>query len=212
MKKTKIKLSTRNKFILSGLITTTALVIGSGIWAVSEVQDKMDNLYQNYAQTISKTLAVNSSINDETKIKEQLSGIINTAKDILYIEYRDENNRLIFSTKDEDKSNDNEAKIVVSSPVYLQNSSDEQVIGSVSIAMNGNGIKNISQTTKNTLFMVFLLTWLTFMAVLVVNAILVGRELELLQDGVKQISTGQFGVKLETPDSGSGIQKLTEVS
>ena len=204
MEKTKIKLSTRNKFILAGLITTTALVIGSGIWAISEVQEKMDNLYQNYAQTISKTLAVNSP--DTDAVKERLNELITTTKDILYIEYRDENNNLIFSTKD--KETPNEAKIVVSSPVYSEEN-PEQIIGSVSIAMNGISIKDVAKTTQNTLFMVFLLTWLTFMAVLIVNAILVGRELELLQDGVKQISTGQFGVKLETSDSGSGIQKLT---
>ena len=203
MEKTKVKLSTRNKFILAGLITTTALVIGSGIWAVSEVQDKMENLYQDYAQTISKTLAVNSA--DNEIIKARLEGILTATKDILYIEYRDENNNLIFSTKNEGNE---DAKIIVSSPVYSQEN-PEQIIGSVSIAMNGFSIKDIAKTTQNTLFMVFLLTWLTFMAVLIVNAILVGRELELLQDGVKQISTGQFGVKLETPDSGSGMQKLT---
>ena len=75
--------------------------------------------------------------------------------------------------------------------------------------MNGLGIKDVAKTTQNTLFMVFLLTWLTFMAVLIVNAILTGRELELLHDAVNRISTGQFGVKLETPDSGSEIKKLT---
>lgn len=208
-RKEKIKLSTRNKFILAGLITTTALVIGSGIWAISEVQDKMDSLYQNYAQTISKTLSIDSGAFEENKseiIKERLSGLLKVAKDILYIEYRNENNELVYIAKSEKKFKESDAKIVVSAPVY---SKDNDIIGSVSIAMNGLGIKDVAKTTQNTLFMVFLLTWLTFMAVLIVNAILTGRELELLHDAVNRISTGQFGVKLETPDSGSEIKKLT---
>ncbi|MBR6162394.1 PAS domain S-box protein [bacterium] len=208
-RKEKIKLSTRNKFILAGLITTTALVIGSGIWAISEVQNKMDTLYQNYAQTISKTLSIDSGAFEENKseiIKERLGGLLKVAKDILYIEYRNENNELVYAAKSEKKFKNTDAKIVVSAPVY---SKDNDIIGSVSIAMNGLGIKDVAKTTQNTLFMVFLLTWLTFMAVLIVNAILTGRELELLHDAVNRISTGQFGLKLETPDSGSEIKKLT---
>ena len=208
-RKEKIKLSTRNKFILAGLITTTALVIGSGIWAISEVQSKMDGLYQSYAQTISKTLSIDSAAFEENRseiIKERLSGLLKVAKDILYIEYRNENNELVYIAKGEKKFKDTDTKIVVSAPVY---SKDNDLIGSVSIAMNGLGIKDVAKTTQNTLFIVFLLTWLTFMAVLIVNAILTGRELELLHDAVNQISTGQFGVKLETPDSGSEIKKLT---
>ena len=72
--------------------------------------------------------------------------------------------------------------------------------------MSGKGIELISTATKKTLFGIFILTWLTFAIILLLNMTFMSRELKKLYEGVKQIAIGKFGYKVESEH----MQELTE--
>ena len=83
-----------------------------------------------------------------------------------------------------------------------------QVVGSVTIGLSGNIIDKISGTTRASLLLVFIITWIVFAAVVIVNTLLITKELRHILTGVRKISSGEFGYKLEGTDVSSDVQEL----
>ena len=83
-----------------------------------------------------------------------------------------------------------------------------RTIGSVSVALSGNIISLISSTTRASLLFVFTIAWVVFAFVILINTYLITRELRILQEGVKKISTGEFGCKIESQDVSNEVKEL----
>lgn len=216
MKTGKLSLSTQNKFILLGLIMSTLLIIVVAIFAIINIQKKLDSSYQEFGRIMAKTLAIESveitkEITAEEKaqtLKKHTSSIINSNEDISYIEFKDNNNKIIYSTKTDFPNKQNETRAVVSSPLILSEGEISQTVGTVTIGLAGKGIKAISHATRNSLFGIFSVAWLVFAIVILINTLLITRELGILHHGVKQISTGQFGYKLDPKGVSGEIKEL----
>ena len=56
----KVSLTTQNRLIISGLILSTVLIVAIAIFAIFNIQKKLNEGYQNFGQVISKTLAIES--------------------------------------------------------------------------------------------------------------------------------------------------------
>src|SRR5699024_9307632 len=71
-----------------------------------------------------------------------------------------------------------------------------------------NLAKVISNTTKNSMLVVFAMMWLIYTVVIVLNTILIRREFRILRRGVKEISSGNFGTILENKQASGEIKEL----
>lgn len=216
MKKTKLSLSTQNKFILLGLVMSTLLIVIVAIFAIINIQKKLDASYREFAQIMTKTLAIESveitkdidNVDRISTLKEHTSSIITSNQDISFIEFLDNQNNIIYSTKSDYPVRAKETRITISSPLVVTTGAGSKVIGSVSVGLAGNGIKSISAATRNSLFGIFSVAWVVFAIVILVNTLLITRELGILHHGVKQISTGQFGYKLDPKGVSGEIKEL----
>lgn len=216
MKKSKISLSTQNKFILLGLIMSTLLIIIVAIFAIINIQKKLDSSYREFAQIMTKTLAIESveitkDIPDYEKLntlRTHSRSIIDSNKDLSFIEFKDNLNNIIYSSKNDYPTRAKDTRINISSPLVVSTESGSQVIGSVTVGLAGKGIKSISQATRNSLFGIFSVAWVIFAIVILVNTLLITRELGILHHGVKQISTGKFGYKLDPKGVSGEIKEL----
>lgn len=216
MKKRNLSLSTQNKFILIGLIMSTMLIVVVAVFAITNIQKKLDASYNEFAQIMTKTLAIESieitkDVPDEEKIntlKAHTSSIINSNDDISFIEFKDNNNNIIYSTKTTYPQKAKKTRISISSPLVVAKTDGSQIVGVVSVGLGGKGIKSISTATRNSLFGIFSIAWIVFAIVILINTLLITRELGILHHGVKQISTGQFGYKLETKGVSGEIKEL----
>ena len=85
---------------------------------------------------------------------------------------------------------------------------EDKIIGSVHVWLSGASTLNISKATKNSMLVVFTVAWLVFTLVVLVNTILITRELSMLHHGVTKISTGDFGFKLEAKNTSGEIRDL----
>lgn len=212
----KISLTTQNRLILLGLISSTLLIILIAVLASLNIQNKLNEGYQNFGKIIAKTLAVESAdvIKDipefakYDKLKTHSQAILNSTDDIAFIEFRDTFGNVIYSSKDDYKRQAQDSKIAVSSPMSVRKDGKTVQMGSVMVGLSGRIINQISGTTRASLLFVFVVAWVVFALVILVNTYLITRELRILHHGVKKISSGQFGYKIQGKGVSSEVREL----
>ncbi len=212
----RINLNTQNRMILLGMIVSTILILAIALFLTNKVQEKLSQSYNELAQLLTKTIAIESV--ERTKDIEKnkrydalvyhTNLILDTNDSISFIEFKDEKGNIIFSSKETQKSRAKETKSSVSAPMSIHTTTGVKNTGSVTVGFSGKMIKSVILTTKNSMFFVFALAWLMLSAVMVLNTWLLTRELHSLHHGVRKISGGQFGYTLEDKDASGDIKEL----
>lgn len=216
MKKIKLNLNTQNRMILLGMVVSSLLIFFIALFLTNKVQEKLSQSYNELAQLLTKTVAIESveliKGTEESQKYDTLAYhtnlILNTNDSISFIEFKNDKGKIIYSSKDIEKSRAKETKSSVSAPMSIQTPEGIKNIGSVTVGFSGKMIKSVILTTKNSMFFVFALAWLVLSAVAVINTWLLTRELHSLHHGVKKISGGQFGYTLEDKDASGDIKEL----
>lgn len=208
----KLSFTTQNRLIIFGLVLSTLLIMAIAIFATVNIQKNLNESYQNFGQIISRTLAVESA--DMVKnmsekqareaFKKHSEMILKSQKDISFIEFRNTEGNLIYRNENSVKSKANRPNLSVSSPMNNEGGN----LGSVSVGLSGSIIDKVFSTTRVSLLFVFSVVWLVFAFVILVNTYLITRELKILHNGVRKISSGEFGYKIEGKDVSEEVQEL----
>lgn len=204
--------SAQNRLIVFGLVFSTMLIMAIAVFSSVNIQKNLNMSYHSFGQVISKTLAVESAdliknAPDKQKkeiLKTHSDLILKSNKDIVFVEFRDKNGKSIY--KSSNKNISKKSNISVSSP--MKNIQNGENIGSVIVGLSGDIAEKLSSTTRATMLFVFILAWLVFAFVVLINTYLITRELKILRDGVKRISSKEFGVKIESQDVSEEIKEL----
>ncbi len=212
----KVSLTTQNRLIIIGLILSTVLIVFIALFAIVNIQKKLNEGYKSFGQVISKMLAIEgieltnglSDVDTAQTLMSHAESILKSHNDIVLIEFRDKNGNLIYSGKNDNHKNIKKANITVTSPLETQINGAAAPLGTVTVALSGNVISQISSTTRASLLFVFVIAWVVFAFVILINTYLITRELRILQEGVKKISTGEFGYKIEDQDVSTEIKEL----
>lgn len=208
-----VSLTTQNRLIISGLLLSTILIVAIAVFAIFNIQKNLNEGYQNFGQIVSKALAIectelvehsSNSRNKET-LKTHADTIVASHNDIIFIEFRNSDGKLLYRTGAERNSSLKTSNIIVSSPMI--NSSGIN-IGSVTVGLSGNIISQISSTTRASLLFVFSVAWIVFAFVILINTYLITRELRILHNGVQKISTGEFGYTIKDKDVSAEVKEL----
>lgn len=206
--------TTQNRLIIFGLVLSTLLIMAIAVFATINIQKNLNEAYQNFGQVISKILAIESveitkdATGKETFeiLKTHSDSILKSHQDIVFIEFRDENGKLIYNAKNKSHKTSKKPNISVSSPMV--NIIDNSNIGSVTVGLSGSIVGKVSSTTRASILFVFVIVWLVFAFVILINTYLITRELRILHDGVSKISSGEFGYKIEGKDVSDEVQGL----
>ena len=209
-------MTTQNRLIILGLLSTTIVMLCLTCFAVNKIKKDLDYGYKNFGQIISKTLAIESveitkdipELSKYDTLRSHSLSILGSNDDIAFIEFKDVDSRTIYSSEEDYSKRAENAKIVVSSPMILKYGAKSQTVGSVVVGLSGSIIGEITDTTTTSLIMVFALTWGLIVLVMLAHTILSTKELKLLQDGVKQISSGTFGIKVESQGMNKEAKQL----
>lgn len=215
MKIRKLKLNKHTKIILTGLVAGSALIAVFGFYVISDIQNKMDRSYSEFAQLITKSIASQTAdlqnlkdAEKSTVLAKRLLPFFDKNEDVSYIEYKDEKNNIVYSSKADFPVFDDDTRISVSSPVIV----DNKIIGSVKVGMTGKGTTLFAISAKKSMLGIFVLTWSVFTLILLLSFFLMSKELEKLYKGVRQIATGQFGYKLESENMGELTAAFNDMS
>ena len=211
-------MTAQRKLILQGFILSTILLVFIAGLAVFNIQQNLNTGYKNFGQILSKTLAIESveitkDIPEAAKaetLRAHSDSILRSNEDIAFIEFRDANSKVIYSSRDSYYNQAQKAQISVSSPMIAKTPSGSTVVGSVMVGLSGTIIDNISTTTRASLIFAFVVAWLAVIAIVFMDTILITRELKQLHEGVQKISSGEFGYNIECKDSSREIQELCD--
>lgn len=213
----KISLTTQNRLILLGLVSSALFIVVIAFFTIVNIQQRLNDGYQNFGKIVSKTLAIESvaiikDIPEFAKydtLKSHSQTILNSNDDIAFIEFTDNRGNVIYSSKEDYSKQAQDSKIAVSSPMMVTKAPGKSYsIGSVMVGLSGNIINQISSATRVSLLFVFVVTWIVFGVVLLINTYLITRELRILHHGVRKISTGEFGYKIQGKDVSSDVREL----
>ncbi len=210
----KMSFTTQNRLIIFGLVLSTLLIMAIAIFAIVNIQKNLNESYQNFGQVISKILAIESVeiTKDASKketfeiLKSHSDSILKSHQDIVSIEFRDSDGELIYKTKNNARESSKRPNISVSSPMV--NVLDKTNLGSVTVGLSGSIVGKVSSTTRASILFVFVIVWLVFAFVVLINTYLITRELRILHDGVQKISSGEFGYKIEAKEVSEEVQQL----
>ncbi len=210
----KISFTTQNRLIIFGLILSTLLIMAIAVFVTVNIQKNLNESYQNFGQVISKILAIESVeiTKDASKketfqiLKSHSDSILKSHNDIVFIEFRDSKGKLIYKTENDAHKSLKRPNITVSSPMV--NVLDNTNLGSVTVGLSGSIVGKLSSTTRASILFVFVIVWLVFAFVILINTYLITRELRILQYGVKKISSGEFGYKIEAKEVSEEVQQL----
>ena len=216
MDKKSLSISTQNKLILLGLVVSTLLIVGLAVFAITNIQEKISEVYRGFGEILTKTLAIESvEITKDVQEFDRFStlqnhsrSIINSNNEIAFIEFRDNQNNVIYSTKNDYPQRAQKAQITSFAQMISDIDGLKTSIGKVTVGLSGGASKDISHATRNSMLVVFTVAWLVFTLVILINTILITRELSILHHGVKKISTGDFGYTLDDKNTSGEIKDL----
>ncbi len=210
------KLTTQSKLIVAGMALSTLFIALLAYFAIFEIEHALNSGYRNFASIISKTLAIESEeitkdIPDLEKyetLRNHSKSILKNNTDISYVEFRDKNTRLIYSSKDDFPSKYETDAIKASAPLKITNLGQVDTTGSVMVGLSGKTLNKIVRTAKASMIFVFILAWVVILGIVYMNTSIISRELRKLYNGVKKISSGDFGYKIENENADKEVAEL----
>lgn len=214
--KTKKGMTAQTRLIIAGLAVSTAFIMSVAGFSVYSIDNNMNSAYKSFAQVLSKTLAIEGvEVTKEVPplakydaLRSNSVSILKSNDDIAFIIFKDNNSRVIYSSKDDYPEQADKARITVSSPMIIKNLGQTENVGSVTVGLSGRIMDNVSATTKVSIAIVFLLAWLVIVGIVYMNSTIITTELRKLYQGVKKISSGEFGYKLEDKDVDKEVKEL----
>ena len=216
-KKTKNKMAAQTRLIITGLFVSTLFILFAAWFADFSINNNMLNAYRSFAQIIAKTLAIEGV--EVTKELPELAkydalrtnslSVLRSNNDIAFITFKDIHSKIIYSTKDEHPERADKSRIQsVSSPMTIKNGSQSVNVGSVELALTGTAVDNVTKTTRTSIAIVFIFAWLVIAGIIYMNSSIITRELRKLHQGVKKISSGEFGYRLDDKDTDKEVKEL----
>ena len=211
--KSSFNLTTQNKIIAFGLIISTLIIMAVSYFAIDKIRGELYENYANSGQLLGRTIAIQSyelTKNAPVHLKKNLFRhhselVMGGNSDISFIVHKDKNGNIIYSSEENYPNRKKETKTTLTTPVLNEKG---QITGYIDIGLNANLAKSISNTTKNSMLIVFAMMWLIYTIVIILNTILIRRELGILRQGVKEISSGKFGTILENKQASGEVKEL----
>ena len=209
MQEKELNTSAQNKLIIAGLLTSTFLIVGIGIFASFNIQNNIKSSDRNYGEIIAQAISGFSSSkdfqNNDGNLNKYLKGIIQESENIVGIKYIDNNGEIVA---EEQKQGNTSKTFSVTTPHKINLSNGSVQDGSLTVIYSADTFDKLFATTRFSIFSVFALCWLIFASVILISSYLSTRELKNLKSGVTKITTGEFGYKIKGQEASKEIQRL----
>lgn len=206
-------ISSQNKLMLLGLVMSSFLIVLVAAFVINTTQKKIFDSYYTFGLMMTKTLAVQSTTTPISNtaqydlIKENARNLTRNHDDIGSIIFTNKDGKIVFATQK--KGNIKEKNIEFSSPVIVETpDGKKQTIGSIQLGLNGKTLDEVKTTTKSSMVIIFIVAWFISIFAVMVNTMLLTRQITFLVDGVSRISSGEFGYTVNTKDLWGDIKLL----
>lgn len=194
----------QDKLIITGLIASTFLIVGIGIYTSFNIQNNLRQNYRSYSEVMAKTIA-NLSVNNINSEKidfsdKYLQNITDDNNNIIGIKYTNSNGEIVNEVRNNNFNSSSRTFSIVT-PLEYNN-------GTLTLTYSTDNLNKMFSATRFSIFSVFLLCWLIFASVTLISTYISTREVRTIKNGVKKISTGEFGYKIENQEVSPEIKEL----
>ncbi len=217
----KFNLSNQNKVVCLGLFVSTILIVAIAVFSFMKIQTKLEDSFFEFGRIAAKTLAIESSqimkqMPDEDTLYDYLrnhaKALMIDNPDIAYVEFNDKDGNIIYTSKTMHPTRASGVRFKTVSPMpstsgKMQNTDSP---GTVVIGFTGSTANSVKNMLKDSIIAVFIVAWMIFMLTIIVNGVLISRELNILHHGVRQIAGGRFGYKLNNQGVSGNIKSLID--
>ena len=209
-------MTAQSRLILMGLVVSTLFILAVAFFAISSIDKNMNKAYKSFGQVLAKTLAIEGveltkeipQLAKYDALRTNATSILKSNNDISYIIFKDNNSKVIYSSKDDYPEQASKARIMVSSLMEIKNMGQSTNVGSVTVGLSGAKIDSISATSKVSISIVFLIAWLVIVGIVYMNSTIVTSELRKLYQAVKRISSGEFGYQIDNKNVDKEVKEL----
>ena len=210
------KLTTQTKLVFGGMAVSTLVMALLGTWATVEIEQALSQGYHNFATIIAKTLAIESEeiIKDIPTtekyeiLRNHSKSILKNNSDISYVEFLDNEHKIIYSSKQDFPKKYEKNAMIASSALKITEFGQSEVVGSVMVGLSSSTLAKINKTTQLTMIGIFLLAWFVIAGIVFANTSIIASELRKLYNGVKRISSGEFGYTIDKENAGQEVCEL----
>jgi len=214
--KAKRGMTAQTRLIIVGLVVSTFFIIMAACFATLSISKNMNNAYRNFGQLLSKTLAIEGvELTKDTPqlakydtLRSNSTSILRSNDDIAFIVFRDNKGKVIYSSKEDYPEQAEKARITVDSLMVVKNMAQSTNVGSVTVGLSGTIMDKVSSTSKVSIAIVFIIAWLVIVGIIYMNSSIITTELRKLYQGVKKISSGEFGYLLDSKNVDKEIKEL----
>jgi len=215
-----LSLNSQNKLIIFGSIISSVLIVATAWFVISNTQKTILESYRNFGTMLAKTFALEAAEfidnyeneQDRRELKKYSENLIRNSEDISSVVFMDNTGKILYSGSLEDPAFEDEYKpdIKVSQPLITETEEEQKIIGSMQLGLTGHTMEIVGKATRNLMIVVFTIAWLLSIAAVFINTMLITRQIKLLSEGVKRISSGEFGYKIKSRDLWGDIKRLFE--
>jgi len=210
-----LSLNSQNKLIIFGSLLSSVLIVLTAWIVISNTQKTILQSYHDFGSMLAKTLSVNGAelimnIEEDDKrlnLEKYAYNVKNSSEDISYIVYRDKYGDIIYSNK---PLSSEISGIEVSHPLTAAIDGEKIVIGSIQLGLTGHTMNVVGKATRTLMIVIFTIAWILSIAAVFINTLLLTRQIKMLSDGVKKITSGEFGYKIKSKDLWGDIKQLFE--
>ena len=139
-------MTAQTRLIIAGLGVSTMFILLAAGFATYSITQNMNSAYKNFALVLSKTLAIEGV--EVTKEVPELAkydalrsnsvSVLNSNDDIAFIIFKDNNSKIIYSSKDDYPEQAEKARITVSYPMVVKNLGRSKNVGSVTVGLSSS--------------------------------------------------------------------------
>lgn len=188
--------------VLFLIITLTVATIC--VFAVNIFAEFSNKTFSSYVKRTAETLAYQSAaiIKDSNAEPDViLSSIAKSAlhndKNIMLVEFADINGKVYVVEKSRYYTPINFSGIKINTPLNTEENNKWKTVGYLRLIITDEYINKDILSQKIIIILLFAVIWLIFLFSIFIYNLLINRELKLLCIGLKHISEGHFGTKIE---------------
>ncbi len=208
--------SSENKTLMGLIVAISLFFMIIAYFLYSQYQASLDENYDKFGTMVASVVSaggaerLESEFSPELKLKHFVDKMLEHNNDLSAIEFHDAEGNVIYENH---KLTDGPVETnprVYSSKLIINDTGDQKYLGSVHVKLSGETIQDISNSTRNILLIVFICAWVLTLISVSANTYILHKHLKRLVQGVKRLSTGDFGYRIPEEDLWGELKTLAE--
>lgn len=212
-----IMLNTENRISVILIMVVSVIFLAVASFLYNQTTTTLDDHYNRFGASLATVVAsgavdhVSSPLSPQLKVKAFVDRMLDDDSDLVAIEFYNPAGELVYQNRDiQALSTDNQRTFTAQLEHPAGTGRAPTYLGTVNITLSGQTVADISGNIRTLLIVVFFSAWLLTVMAVVVNSVFLQKHLRHLLQGVKRLSSGDFGYRINEKDLWGELRELAK--